>query len=64
MPQAEQTFITDSFHQSALAWDPPRVETLLSTPFADLIYQAQHVHREHFAANEVQLSTLLIECEI
>jgi len=59
MPQAEQTFITDSFHQSALAWDPPRVETLLSTPFADLIYQAQHVHREHFAANEVQLSTLL-----
>ena len=59
MPQVEQTFITGGFHQSALAWNPPRVETLLSTPFADLIYQAQQVHRQHFAANEVQLSTLL-----
>lgn len=28
-------------------------------PFADLLYRAQQVHREHFDANAVQLSTLL-----
>ena len=28
-------------------------------PFADLLYHAQQVHREHFDANAVQLSTLL-----
>ncbi len=32
---------------------------LLATPFGDLIFRAQQVHRRHFAANEVQLSTLL-----
>jgi biotin synthase len=35
------------------------VEALLSLPFNDLIHRAQQVHRENFAANEVQLSTLL-----
>ena len=28
-------------------------------PFADLIFRAQSVHRRHFSANEVQISTLL-----
>jgi len=40
-------------------WTVAQVEVLLSAPFGDLIYQAQQVHRQHFAPNEVQLSTLL-----
>ncbi len=35
------------------------VEALLNLPFNDLLYRAQCVHREHFDANSVQLSTLL-----
>jgi biotin synthase len=32
---------------------------LLDLPFNDLLFRAQSVHRRHFDANEVQLSTLL-----
>ncbi|HEY0302167.1 MAG TPA: biotin synthase, partial [Rhizomicrobium sp.] len=32
---------------------------MFALPFADLVYRAQSVHRQHFAANEVQISTLL-----
>jgi biotin synthase len=35
------------------------VEALYELPFADLLWRAQQTHRAHFAANEVQLSTLL-----
>ena len=35
------------------------VEALMALPFADLVFRAQTVHRRHFDANEVQLSTLL-----
>lgn len=35
------------------------VEALFDLPFNDLLFQAQTVHRRHFDANEVQLSTLL-----
>ena len=35
------------------------MEALYRVPFNDLIYRAQAVHREHFDANAVQLSTLL-----
>ena len=35
------------------------IEALFALPFADLMYQAQTVHREHFDPNRVQLSTLL-----
>ncbi len=35
------------------------VEALFRLPFADLLYRAQQVHREHFDPNQVQLSTLL-----
>lgn len=35
------------------------VEALFDLPFNDLIYRAQTVHRSHFDANAVQLSTLL-----
>jgi biotin synthase len=41
------------------SWSVASVEALLDLPFADLIHQAQTVHRAHFPANEVQLSTLL-----
>jgi biotin synthase len=38
---------------------PTEVESLFALPFADLMYQAQTVHRRHFDPNAVQLSTLL-----
>ena len=40
-------------------WRLPEVEALYALPLMDLLYRAQQVHREHFDANEVQLSTLL-----
>ena len=35
------------------------IGTLFALPFADLIFQAQTVHRQNFDPNKVQLSTLL-----
>lgn len=35
------------------------VLSLMSLPFADLMQQASHLHRAHFDANQVQVSTLL-----
>lgn len=35
------------------------IQKLFAQPFNDLIYQAQTVHRQHFDANAVQMSTLL-----
>ena len=35
------------------------IEALFRLPFAELMYQAQTVHRAHFDPNKVQLSTLL-----
>lgn len=40
-------------------WRVAEVEALYTLPFADLMFRAQQVHRAHFDANEVQLSTLL-----
>jgi biotin synthase len=40
-------------------WTPEEVTALFAKPFNDLMFQAQTVHRAHFDANEVQLSTLL-----
>jgi len=40
-------------------WTIAEVEKLFALPFNDLMFQAQCVHREHFNANEVQVSTLL-----
>jgi len=39
--------------------DTTDILALLDLPFADLIHRAQTVHRQHFKASEVQLSTLL-----
>jgi biotin synthase len=41
------------------SWSVAEVETLFKLPFADLMYRAQQIHREHFDPNAVQLSTLL-----
>jgi biotin synthase len=40
-------------------WSRPEVEALFASPFADLLFHAQSVHREHFDPNTVQVSTLL-----
>ncbi|KVC21778.1 biotin synthase BioB [Burkholderia pseudomultivorans] len=40
-------------------WRVADVVALFELPFNDLIFRAQQVHREHFDANAVQLSTLL-----
>ena len=44
---------------AAQRWPIDAVAALFELPFNDLIFRAQQVHREHFDANEVQLSTLL-----
>ncbi len=54
---------TITFH-TKLKSQPQRVGVdeivaLFELPFADLMYRAQQVHREHFDPNQVQLSTLL-----
>ncbi len=40
-------------------WNRQEVTALFSQPFNDLLFQAQTVHRQHFDANAVQVSTLL-----
>jgi len=40
-------------------WRRDEVLALFAQPFADLVHQAQCAHRAHFAANTVQVSTLL-----
>ncbi|GLX80341.1 biotin synthase [Thalassotalea insulae] len=40
-------------------WTLDEVNALFALPFNDLMFQAQTIHRQHFNANEVQVSTLL-----
>ncbi|MGH6892181.1 MAG: biotin synthase BioB [Dongiaceae bacterium] len=40
-------------------WSVAEAEALFALPFNDLLFRAQMVHRAHFPANQVQLSTLL-----
>lgn len=40
-------------------WSRQEIVALFEQPFNDLLYQAQHVHRQYFDANTVQLSQLL-----
>ena len=44
---------------AATRWPVADIEALFALPLMDLLYRAQQVHREHFDANQVQLSTLL-----
>ena len=41
------------------SWTVQQVEALFDMPLLELLWRAQQVHRQHFAAGEVQLSTLL-----
>ncbi len=45
--------------QAAPRWRVDEIEALYALPFPELMFRAQGVHREHFDAAEVQLSTLL-----
>lgn len=40
-------------------WQLEEVQALWQLPFADLLFTAQQVHRQHFDPNRVQISTLL-----
>jgi biotin synthase len=40
-------------------WQLEEVNKLFNTPFNDLLFQAQSIHRQFFNPNELQLSTLL-----
>mgnify|MGYP003347770655 FL=1 len=55
----EQTISIESLrpHKTVLpsgAWTQADVEALFAMHFADLMFRAQQVHREHFDPNEVQ----------
>ena len=45
--------------QSAERWSVDQVVELFETPFNDLLFRAQTVHRQHFDPNALQLSRLL-----
>ncbi len=51
-PQAPQADIRHD-------WTLAEAEDLFSSPFNDLLFRAQTLHRQYFAPNEVQISTLL-----
>lgn len=40
-------------------WSLDEIRALFALPFNDLLFRAQRVHRQHFDANSVQVSTLL-----
>ena len=46
-------------HPTANVWTREAAEGLFAMPFMDLLLKAQTIHRESFAANEVQMSQLL-----
>ena len=50
---------SDADRRQATPWTVDTVAALFELPFNDLMFRAQTVHREHFDANAVQLSTLL-----
>ena len=40
-------------------WSREEIQALYEQPFMDLVFEAQAVHRQHFQANSIQVSTLL-----
>src|ERR1700722_14667575 len=62
-PQTDSTIATanaaNAAAPGAARWRVADVVALYELPFNDLMFRAQQVHREHFDANTVQLSTLL-----
>jgi len=59
MQQAPVEFHRPAVRRAAQRWLPADVEALFALPFAELLFRAQTVHRQHFDPREVQLSTLL-----
>lgn len=62
MNQVQPTAHADSNatpNAAAVRWHVADIVALYELPFNDLLFRAQQVHREHFDANAVQLSTLL-----
>jgi biotin synthase len=57
--ERETTAGTRVTAEPRLDWTLTEVEALFDLPFNDLLYTAQWVHRQHFDANSVQVSTLL-----
>jgi biotin synthase len=55
MKMAEATQKT----QRRYDWQHDEIAGLLALPFADLLFHAQQIHRQHFNPNRVQVSTLL-----
>lgn len=51
--------MTSTAHSLRHNWTLEEIETLFQQPFTDLLLQAQLIHRQHFQANQVQVSTLL-----
>lgn len=41
-------------------WTREEIQALYEQPFLDLVFKAQQVHREHFTANTIQVSTLYL----
>ncbi|GAB3106193.1 biotin synthase BioB [Bordetella tumbae] len=44
---------------TGIAWPHQDILALFELPFMDLLYRAQQIHRQHFDANAIQLSSLL-----
>ncbi|TCM68312.1 biotin synthase [Acinetobacter calcoaceticus] len=40
-------------------WTRDEIQALYEQPFLDLVFEAQRIHRQHFQANSIQVSTLL-----
>mgnify|MGYP001096869662 CR=1 FL=1 len=40
-------------------WSRAEIQALYEQPLLDLLFQAQQLHRQYFAANQIQVSTLL-----
>lgn len=57
--QTVHLFRPSSRQDAPQRWSVADIEALFKLPFADLMFRAQQVHREHFDPNAVQLSTLL-----
>ncbi len=51
--------LTESRVEDTPRWTHTTVGALFELPFSDLLHRAQTIHRLHFDANAVQLSTLL-----
>ena len=53
------TDATNTKQQAASKHSREKIAQLFDLPLMDLLLQAQTIHRQHFTANEVQISTLL-----